>query len=141
MESTPQFEEAVERFRAFIRGFGWPESIIWRCTNDVLLFPGPRKIVRARSEVTADAWARRFYDEGTRAGGGISLYAACVVNGRTCSTIFWTSDQRTAQLMMMPVSGLKLSCSMHRFDAKSLGAIRWWLAKQVLDEYHAELKK
>jgi hypothetical protein len=135
------FEHAVDGFRNFIVGQGWPESIIWRRPEEVLPYPGSKVFVLARAESEADQWARRFYDEGARAGVGICLSAACVVRSQSCSTIFWTLDQRLVSEMMLPVSGLKFSCAVPRCDGKLRGSFRLRLAKRVLDAYHAQLTR
>ena len=138
MEPAPHFDEAIRRLRAFMQGQGWPESIVWRRTDDVLQLPGPTVIVRARAESTANAWARRYYDEGVRAGVGISLNAACIVHGHTCATIFWTHDEQTAELGMIPKCGLKVGYSERILEARSHGAIRWWVDRRALARNHRD---
>jgi hypothetical protein len=148
VKATPTFEEAIDQFREFIVGQGWPESIIWRRPDEVVHdLPDPRvpysrskMVVLARRKSEADQWARSFYDEGVRAGVGVFLSACCVVKSQSCATIFWTIDERTAIETMLPATGLKLGCAVPRLEGQLRGPFRFRLARQLLDAYHEHLQ-
>jgi hypothetical protein len=138
-EAIPSFDDAVRQLQDFMRGEGWPDAIVWRNEDDILRLPGPTVVVRARSEAASHAWARQYYDEGVRAQVGICFSAECVVDGRTCATVFWTRDERTAEERMMPKIGLKLAYSTPRLEGRSRGAILWRLTKRALARFHGDL--
>jgi hypothetical protein len=44
----PSFVEAVARFREFLRGQEWPDTILWLAADDVVRDPGKPFVVERR---------------------------------------------------------------------------------------------
>jgi hypothetical protein len=130
VEETPRFEQAVERFRAFLTEEGRSSSIVWRRPGDVVRRVDKDIVVRRRPPRKANDWAQRYYETGRRKGLGIALEAVCEVDGSVCATIFWTTDDVEASQLMMPTQGLKMSAAVPRARGQSVSGLGWWLARR-----------
>ena len=128
MEETPGFDEAIERLKRFLSEQGWPTAIVWRTDRDVARLLGAKIVVRRRSTSDRARRAREYYEEGRGNRVGVAIDVVCELDGAACATIEWTTDSRTAELHMIPDTGLKLCVATPRRQGTSVGPFRWWLA-------------
>ena len=128
MEETPEFDAAVRRLQRFLTDNGWPSTISWRRTEDVVRLPDGDVVVRRRPSFAAEEFARTYYEDGRQRGLGVALEVPCEVEGAACTTIYWTTDTTEAEYRLMPDHGLKMVIATPHLRARAVGALRWWLA-------------
>jgi len=110
----PGFEEAANRFKAFLLENGWPTEIVWVRSPE-----HPERL--QPSEV------KREYEFGRHQGLGVCLYAIRVVGGSAFAVVEYPRDSDEAERLMYPSDGgLKLSVAVTGDDG--------WLSQMPLRE-------
>jgi hypothetical protein len=121
LEPRPDFDEAVRTFQAFLEGKGWPTKIIWSRPGDISR-RSTESIAVDRRDVDGQSEARSTYEQGRRAGLGVSLEAVCTLGDAAVVTVAYPSDDREAELLMYPSDGgLKMCAAIPRIE----GTARW----------------
>ena len=101
----PSFEEATNRFRAFLSLNGWPTEIIWVKSAEQCGFQHADQLERLQPPE-----AKRDYEFARHAGLGVSLVGLLVVRGSTFAAVQYPRDADEAERLMYPSDGgLKLS--------------------------------
>jgi hypothetical protein len=103
----PSFDQAEDRFRAFVQSQGLTERFVYVTTDDLVVL-GSRWFVRRLDPDRARTTARETYDEAVRQGRGVSLTAHCLLNGSLCVHVHGPIDDDEAERLMYP-NGLKIS--------------------------------
>ena len=124
------FDEAVQRLTRFLGDQGWPMDLAWRFETDIVPDSPGEVVVRRRSKVDSLLASRAHYEAGRRLGVGVALEVACDLEGVACATVYWTTDVKEAEYRMMPEHGLKLSVASPHRRGRSVGIVRWWLARR-----------
>ncbi|HEY1939125.1 MAG TPA: hypothetical protein VGJ33_14425 [Candidatus Angelobacter sp.] len=101
------FDEAVQRFQAFLGSNGFPTGIAWLTASDVLITGARLIYVRDPDLHESENAARHAFELGLRGGNGVLLKALFFQNGTSYCSIWVPSDEREADLAHMP-KGVKL---------------------------------
>jgi hypothetical protein len=121
LEQRPDFDEAVRRFQLFLEAQGWPTKIIWSRQGDISR-RSTESIAVHRRDIDGQSEARTTYEQGRRAGLGVSLEAVCTLGDAAVVTVAHPADEREAELLMYPSDGgLKMCAAMPRVE----GNVRW----------------
>lgn len=121
LEQRPDFDEAVRTLQVFLAGQGWPTTIIWTRPGDIVR-RSAEFIGIHRRDIDGQSEARSTYEQGRRAGLGVSLEAVCTLGGAAVVTVAYPSDDREAELLMYPSDGgLKMCAAIPRIE----GTVRW----------------
>jgi hypothetical protein len=89
--TPPNFAEAEQAFRSFLKTQGWPTELIWVRAQDVRR---GQPVLVYRSEETEGA-AERDYEAARAQGQGLQLEALCTASGATCATVTIGGDGLT----------------------------------------------
>jgi hypothetical protein len=120
--NCPDFEEACQRFRAFLLSQGWPERILWIRAGDIDRTSSEGITVFASADGDGSADARLAHEEGWRRALGVLFHGICVIGDATCATVAYPANPLDAELKMYPSEGgLKMSVAVPRAD----GRMRW----------------
>jgi hypothetical protein len=115
------FDDALGKFRVFLRSQAWPTEIVWSRPGDIIR-RSPASVAIHRRDGDGDSHARDTFDEGCRAGRGVSLEAVCTLGDATVAIVAFPSDDREAELLMYPSDGgVKMSAAIPRVE----GTARW----------------
>jgi hypothetical protein len=121
LDQHPDFDEAVRKFRVFLEGQGWPTKIIWSRPGDISR-RSTESIAVHRRDIDGQSEARTTYEQGRRAGLGVSLEAVCTLGDAAVVTVAYPVDDREAELLMYPSDGgLKMCTAILRIE----GTVRW----------------
>jgi hypothetical protein len=109
--ATPEpqtFEEAVARFKGFLRQNGYSANLIWVEPSDLLL--SGRRIIYVKLPVSAGNLnsARTRFATGMSAGIGVTFGTICELQNATCCYA-WTPNDHTEKETHLMGDGLKLS--------------------------------
>src|SRR4051812_47522423 len=111
-----EFDEALSRFRAFLRSQGWPTAIVWARAGDVIR-DSSEVISIVRRQSGSDSEARRTFEDGLGGGLGVSFEAVCTLGDETVAVVAFPADSREAELLMYPPDGsLRMSAAMPRVE-------------------------
>jgi hypothetical protein len=116
----PSFDEAVQRFRDFLREQGRARDLLWLTSDDVLIV-GRACVARIPRESIAIEKARKRYGEGVRRGLGVQILAFCAVGNLLGCQVSYPADRDEAERQLMP-PGLKLSLCERLYELKAVGS-------------------
>jgi hypothetical protein len=103
------FSEAEQKFGHFLNTNGYPASIRWIMSDQILPGDDRHHFIRATGAEEAFTEMERRYKEGLNRGLGISLHAICATQAETVASIYIPTNTTDAQYRMIG-RGLKLSC-------------------------------
>jgi hypothetical protein len=119
-------DEAVVRFRVFLRENGWPEQVHWITRESVLISKKCEYWIKARPNHETQSILRATYLEGVKRELGISMAALCKIEASTFAYVFIPADQEEAERLM--IDGLKLSTpASSRTAYLAKNSFVWWL--------------
>ena len=121
--SYPSFAEAIEQFRAFVRGQGMDRDVVHVNDKDIVVV-GRDWFVRRMDTERSTASARATYETAVARGMGVSLAGVCLVGSAVGVHIYGPVDQDEAERLMYP-NGLKLSLVTDLPKATSLSWAPW----------------
>jgi hypothetical protein len=118
----PEFAEAVQRFRDFLRAEGWPMQVLWVREADIVRLPDPGIAVFLQGDDGGVERAERVFASARAAGLGVAMEAVCTLGDATCAVVAWPRDRDEASREPYPPDGgLKLSAATPRLE----GTARW----------------
>jgi hypothetical protein len=102
------FEEAISRFKDFLRQNGYSTSLVWVEPTDLVL-PG-RRVIYVKVPVPSTNFDRAChrFTSGMSDGSGVALGTICELQSATCCYA-WVPKDRTEQQEHLMGTGLKLS--------------------------------
>jgi hypothetical protein len=109
-DAAPNFQQAVARFRDFLRTNNYSDDIIWVTADDVLLTG--KRLAYIRIPFPADNLQKvgRTYDEGVAQGRGLLMSTLCRMYGSTCCYLWFPRAAGEVPQGVWPADGgLKLS--------------------------------
>jgi hypothetical protein len=125
-------EDAMPRFRDFLRAQGWPDRVQWLTAGTVLCSKKGHYWINCRKPDEGRTFAHETYQQGVRRGLGISIEALCKTDAVTFAYIFAPTDQDEAERML--ISGLKLSVPLNFQRAQMVAnPFRWWVLHWLHD--------
>ncbi len=118
-----QFEEAEQRFAAFLAENGYPRCVCWVTRRDVLVDDSGVLLIK-RSKTAAKEQSR-LYGLGVSSGLGVALVALCATSTITYANVFAPKDVLDAQEHLLGPS-LKLSCPVTRYPVRVIQSRLAW---------------
>jgi len=110
--TLPDFDGALERFRAFLKQNNYSENVVWVMPEDIL--PTGKRFLYVRVPIPAEneGRIRRMYDDGVAQGRGLVMGTVCRMNQSTyCYLWFPRSAEEMPQGIWSTSGDLKLSAS------------------------------
>jgi hypothetical protein len=108
--TLPDFDGALERFRAFLRQNNYAENIVWVMPEDILLTGKPFLYVRLPIPAENERRIRRMYDDGVAQGRGLVMATVCRMNQSTYCYLWFPKSAEEIPQGIWPTNGdLKLS--------------------------------
>lgn len=125
---TPDFDEAVTRFKKFVEEQGQPPRLMWVRSEDVLVADNRWLYVRVGVPEQNEKLARNAYEKGRRGELGVVLATLCQLQDMTCCYVWAPADEDQAERLLMPTD-LKLSVSSgeYRWQGKTVSNTIHWL--------------
>jgi hypothetical protein len=120
------FGEWSGRLREFTQDHGWPASQRWVDWGDVIFWRGSLFVRAARDEERSRSAEQRFC-LAARNDVAVVLEAICTVNTSTCCFVYLPESPDTADRLMIPRQGVKLSVATKSREAKLVTSrVYWW---------------
>ncbi len=117
-------EEAIPRFREFLRGQGWPDQVQWLASGTVLPSKKGYYWIKSRKSEEGINVARETYQEGVVLGLGISLEALCNSGSVTFAYVLRPVDRDEAERLF--IRDLKLSLPLNPQPARVVKSSLLW---------------
>jgi hypothetical protein len=129
--STLTFENAESDFQRFAAKQGYPESLLWTRSDELVFWRG-RFFVRSGDHRSRRERARALFERGATEKLGIALEAKCKTEQLTICRVFVPADDLDAQYRMIPAKGIKLTVAVNQFPTVLVESgllfltLRWW---------------
>jgi hypothetical protein len=137
LEAPECFDDACQRFAAFLHKNGYSGNVIWVDQNDIAW---DKRQLWIRKYPAVRERASKRYSCGITAGHGIALYAFSITQGgdAVAAVILPTNDE-AAQRYLLPPGGLKLSAAAKIRIARRVSNRALWIALSLLHRKSSRL--
>ena len=110
--TLPDFDNALARFRAFLKQNNCSENVVWVTPEDILLTGKRYLYVRVPIPARNEVKIRHMYDEGVAQGRGLLMGAVCRMNQSTYCYLWFPKSVEEVPQGIWPTNGdLKLSAT------------------------------
>ena len=132
MTETPPFDEALPQFLRFIHEQGFSTELSWAFREDVT---NCRRTywVRVPTPTGNEELTRRYYEQGRRAGFGVTLAVLCRVGSRSVCYVWAPENEDAASYAMQ--GPLKLQVPSPPLDARPVRSGLVWLGLRLLNHW------
>jgi len=108
--TLPDFDAALERFRAFLQLNNYSENVVWVTPEDILLTGKRFLYVRVPIPDENEERIRRAYEDGMSQGRGLGMGTVCGMNQTTYCYLWFPKSADEIPQGIWPMNGdLKLS--------------------------------
>jgi hypothetical protein len=136
------FDDALQRFQAFLGQNGRPTSVIWLTADDVVVSDNFVVYVRMTPSRASEDEARRKFETGMHRGMGVALEGLFELGDAMCAQVWLPHDQTNAEYALLGPGMVKLQIPVGDFKLSGKAVSCWlrWLYLKLRLRRHQVLK-